>query len=75
MRESVAMSVFIKERNMAATRPLFSVVSPEKTSDLYNKYTGIIYPELKYDELKYVKKARDIFDKVRDVNFNIKASK
>ena len=54
---------------------LFSVVAPDKTSQLFKQYKGILFPEEKYDELAYIKKAKKFFERVRGMTIFAKRPK
>jgi hypothetical protein len=47
--------------------PIFSVVDPSKADKLLRQYRGIIFPEERYDDLKFMKKSMNIFKKLRNV--------
>jgi hypothetical protein len=64
--------VLNNERQIKMMQPLFSAADPENANKLLRQYRGLIFPEHKYDTLSYIKKARDMFDKLRDVNFYVK---
>lgn len=51
--------------------PLFSVVNPEKVQDLVRQYKGAIYPEHRFDDLLYVKKAKEQFERLSKINMTI----
>lgn len=48
-------------------KPLFAVADPEKAGDLCKKYRFAVFPEDKFDDLKYQKKAAAIFEKYHKV--------
>ena len=47
-------------------------MDPSKADQLLKQYRGILFPEEKYDDLKYMKKAQDMFKKLRTINWDIK---
>lgn len=55
--------------------PLFSAADPENVNKLLKQYRGLIFPENKYDDLNYIKKAKSMFEKMRDVKFFVKPIK
>ena len=68
MRESIAIAVFQQQRSKEFMQPLFAVTDPEKAGELLKKYRGVIFPEHKYDDMKYYKRASNYFEKMRDVD-------
>ena len=67
IEESIAIYVINKNRTVALMSALFSIVAPEKASQLFKQYKGILFPEEKYDELDYIRKAKKYFEKIKDV--------
>jgi len=72
LEEIIALSVLNNERQIKLIQPIFSVVDPEQASKLLKSYRSLIFPEHKFDDLRYLKKAKDMFDKMRGMNFFIK---
>ena len=72
VEEQVAIWAFNRHREIEFLKPVFSVVDPKKIGGLINKYRGILYPEFVYDDFKYIKKANKVFEKMRNINFDIK---
>ena len=64
--------MFQQQRSKEFIQPLFAVTDPEKANDLLKKYRGIMFPEQKYDEMKYYRQSAAFFDRVRDVNLTAK---
>ena len=63
------MHVFARERSIRFLSPMFAVVSPEKADSVVRQLRGLIFPEDRYDSLRYVKKAKDMFERMRKYNF------
>ena len=72
MQEQIAIYAFNRNREIQALMPLFSVVDPKKIDRLVRNYHGVVYPEHKYDEFAYMKRAKTMFDKLRKMEFRIK---
>jgi len=51
---------------------VFAVVDPEKSDKAVKQLRSLIFPEEKYDELKYLKMARDTFKRMQKINLNVK---
>lgn len=51
--------------------PLFAVGGPENANKLMNQYRGLLFPEEKYDAFSYMKKAKEIFEKLQNVDLRI----
>ena len=75
MEEQIALDVINRNRMIKATAAFFHVVGPENFDRLFRQYKGLIFPEEKYDEIKYIQKARRIFEKLKNVDFRIKPIK
>ena len=71
VEESIAISVINRRRTIKATEALFSVVAPDKFNQLFKSYRGLIFPEEKYDDLAYIKRARAVFEKMRNIDLRI----
>lgn len=48
------------------------MVAPDKAEKLLKEYRGILFPEEYLDDIKYMKKAQDIFKKLREFTFRVK---
>ena len=46
-------------------QPLFAVADPSKAGELMKKYRFIIFPEDKFDDISYHKKAEAMFEKFK----------
>ena len=71
LQESIAINVFNAERNKELLQPIFSVVDPSKADKLLRQYRGILFPEERYDDLKFMKKAQNTFKKLRNLILKI----
>lgn len=67
VEESIAIHMANRLRSARVMEPLFAAVNPDKVSQLFRQYKGILFPEDKYDDLEYIRKARRIFDKLKNV--------
>jgi len=47
-----------------------AVVAPDKVGEAVRKLRGLLFPEEGYDELAYVKKAQEMFEKLRKVDLS-----
>jgi len=45
--------------------PLFAVVDPMKAGELMKNYRRSVFPEDRFDDLKYYKQAKSVFEKMR----------
>ena len=64
----MAIAVYGRERGIRFMAPLFNVVSPEKASDVIRQFRALVFPEDRYDALRYTQKAKEFFEKVRGIN-------
>jgi len=53
-------------------QPLFALADPEKAGDLMKQYRFMVFPEDKFDDVKYYKKAEKIFNKMRSFDMRVK---
>lgn len=53
-------------------QPLFALADPEKAGDLMKQYRFMIFPEDRFDDVKYHKKAADMFEKMRLVDMRVR---
>jgi hypothetical protein len=72
MQESIAIKVFNDIRNKELLQPIFSVVDPSKADKLLKQYRGVLFPEERWDDLKYMKRAQKLFEKLRHMVIKIK---
>jgi len=49
---------------------VMSAVSPDQANDMLKKFRGAIFPEEEFDDIKYMKKAKEIFEKLRGVDLS-----
>ena len=66
------MHVFARERSIRYLSPLFAVVSPEKANDIARQLRSLVYPEDRYDALRYVNKAKAMFEKMRNIDIRVR---
>jgi len=71
IEESIAMTVYGRERNIQYLAPLFAVAGPDDRNNLLNNYRGAVYPEDKYYAHRYVQKAKETFERLKGVTFEI----
>lgn len=69
--ESIAMTVYSRERNVQYLAPLFTIAGPDDRRNLMNQYYGAIFPEDKYYAHRYVQKAKETFERLKGVTFTI----
>lgn len=66
------MHVFARERSIRFISPMLAVVSPEKSDSIVRQFRGLVFPEERYDQLRYVKKAKEVFNKMRKYNISVR---
>ena len=44
------------------------MIDPSKADTLLKQYKAIIFPEDRFDDIRYQKKAQDMFEKMRKIN-------
>jgi hypothetical protein len=71
LQESIAINIFNAHRNKELLAPIFSVVDPTKADKLLRQYRGVLFPEERWDDLKYMKKAQNAFKKLRNLVLKI----
>ena len=47
---------------------VMAAVGPEKLSEAVGDLKGLMFPESKYDKLEYIKKAKEVFEKLRNID-------
>jgi hypothetical protein len=47
-------------------------VDPSKADKLLKQYQGVLFPEERWDDLKYMKRAQKLFEKLRHMVIKIK---
>jgi hypothetical protein len=47
-----------------------AVVDPAKASEAVKQFRGLLFPEEGYDELAYIKKSQELFEKLRKVDLS-----
>ncbi|RLI55298.1 MAG: hypothetical protein DRP09_10250 [Candidatus Thorarchaeota archaeon] len=72
MEESIAISVFERERARKFISPLIPVAGPDEVQSLQRKLRSLLFPEDKYDDLAHVRKAKEMFERLKGVNLNVK---
>lgn len=72
LKESLAIFAFNKERQATLLRPIIGVADPDKVNKLISQYRVALFPELAYEELRYEKRAMNMFDKLRGINLTVK---
>lgn len=48
------------------------VVDPKSLDKAVRQFRGLLFPEEGYDELKYLKKAQDMFKRLRELDMRVK---
>jgi len=46
-------------------------VDPEQANKIIRQYRGVVFPEEKYDDIKYIKKAQEMFKMLRSKEMRI----
>jgi hypothetical protein len=49
---------------------VLSAVGPEQANDMLKKFRGTLFPEEAFDDVKYLKKAKDMFEKLRNIDLS-----
>lgn len=65
------MTAFARQRNAEYVMAILTVVDPKAADKAVKQLRSIMFPEEKYDELSYIKKAQEVFEKLRKVNLRI----
>ena len=71
VEEQIVFYVVNNQRMMKVVEAMFHVVAPDKANQLLRTYRGYVFPEEKFDDLKQIKRAREIFKKLRTMNFYV----
>lgn len=71
LEESIAISVFERERARKFISPLISAAGPDELQSLQRKLRSLLFPEDKYDDFAHVRKAKKLFEKLKGVNLHI----
>jgi len=72
MEEYLAILEFNRQRAISFLGPVITAASPDQRSQIVRRFRGIVYPEDAYDDADYVKKAHELFDKIKDMSFFVK---
>ena len=72
VEEQIAMYCVNTDRNLKLIEAYFSVVAPDKFNQLVRSYKSVLFPEDKYEDIKYLIKARKHFDKLKDLKLSIR---
>ncbi len=68
------MEVYDREKQIQYMTPLFSIAGPDDISRLMSLYKSCVFPDGKFNDAMYLKKAREFMKKMRSVNLSIKPS-
>lgn len=68
----MAIIILNKNRSAKMMEAALGVADGDKVNELFKKYRGVVFPEEKYDDLKYIKKARRIFKQLQGKEFYVK---
>lgn len=74
LEETIAMTVYGRERNVKYLAALFAIAGPDDTHSLMSEYRGAVYPEDKFHAHKYIQKAKETFERLQGVTFSITPS-
>lgn len=47
---------------------IFAVVDPKSAPEAVKKFRGILFPEESFDDIKYLQKAKKMFEKLRKLD-------
>lgn len=61
------MSVYARDRAITFLTPVVGVTGPERVGDVVRQLRGIVFPEDKYNDIDYARKAKDVFERLRSV--------
>ena len=64
----IAITVFARQRNITYLAHSLAVVDPKNLDKAGKQFRGLLFPEEGYDDIKYLKKAKEVFDKVKNMN-------
>ena len=64
--------MFQRQRAQEFLKPLFAVTDPKKAGELLKQFKHSIFPEDRFDDLKYHRMASKMFERMRNVNMFIK---
>lgn len=67
------MAVYDREKQIQYMSPLFSIAGPDDVSRLMSLYKNCVFPDGKFNDAMYLKKAREFMTKMRSVDFKIKS--
>jgi len=65
------MTVYARRRNAEFVAASLAVVDPKHLDKAAKQLRSLMFPEEKYDEFEYIKKAKEIFDKFKHINLRI----
>ena len=65
------MTVYARQRNADYVSASLVVVDPNSVSKAVKQLRSLMFPEEKYDEFAYIKKAQEMFEKLRHVNLRV----
>lgn len=58
-------------RDIEFMKPLFSAADPTKVGDLFKKFRGALFPEHRFDDIRYIEKGRRIFEEMQKLDLKI----
>lgn len=70
-RESIAIAEFNRQRTAQFLSAIFAVVDPKQADKLLRQYRGVAFPEERYDDIKYIKKAQELFENLRSKEIRV----
>ena len=71
MDEILAISEFNRVRGICVTTAAMSVVQGDAISKAYRQMIDSVYPESRMDNIKYLKKSSDAFNRFRNMDIRI----
>ena len=69
--EQIAMTAYARQRNSQFLISTLTVIDPKVADKAVRQLRSIMFPEEKYDELSYIKKAQKVLEKLRKVNLRV----
>ena len=67
----IAISVYTREKSSQFLGSALAVVSPDNSGRIIKALRENIFPEERFSDIMYMKKAKDTFEKLRGINLKI----
>ena len=72
VEEQIALYCINIDRQLRLTEAYFPFTDPAKASQLLRSYRVLLFPEDKYDDIKYIQKARRMFEKLGKMEITVR---